>query len=130
VGCALLGCQKAADPKAIADAGAAYESATKLYLEKNYQGAATAFADAIAGGVLNIDSYCLASIRRAECLARLGDFPQAHQILEKLEEGAPNMADVHITRCFVYEKEGKSREAGEQFRLARKYDRAIQRIPD
>jgi len=124
------GCQKGTDPQAVSHASVSYEEATKLFQARKFEEAAAAYAAAMSGGVLNVDSYCDAATRRAECLARQGQFDQAHQLLQDMEKGAPNLADVHITRCFVFEKQGKASEANDQLRLARQYDPAIEKIAE
>ncbi len=124
------GCQKGTDPQAVSHASVSYEEATKLFQARKFEEAAAAYASAMRGGVLNVDSYCDAATRRAECLARLGQFDEAHQLLQDMEKGAPNLADVHITRCFVFEKQGNASQANDQLRLAHQYDSAIPRIAE
>jgi hypothetical protein len=50
-----------------------------------------------------------AYVRRAVCLAELGDMPAAHTALDELEQGAPNLDQVYAARSFVLGKEGRKK---------------------
>lgn len=126
----MVGCTKEMPPATIAGAESAYDEAEKLYSAKNYAAAAEKYAIALQSGGLHVDLYVTAQLHRAESLARTGNFDLAHSILIELEQGAPDMAAVHATRCFTFQKQGKQTEANEQFRIARQYNPAIQMIPD
>jgi tetratricopeptide (TPR) repeat protein len=122
------GCRQKVDPEVFASAQAAFDDAEKKYANREFQQAAAAYETAIAQGGLNVDLYCTAQIRRAESLVRLGQYDKATEILDLLEQGAPDLAPVHIVRCLLFEKQGKTQEAAAQYRQARQYDSQIQKL--
>ena len=122
-----IGCQKQAAPDVFANSQNSYAEAQTLIQNKEYEAAVELLTAAITGGGLDPEFFGQARLQRATCLARLGRYQEAYADLEIAAQGAaPDQ--VHLVRCFVYEKEGKKSEAADEFRKAKSFNRLLQRI--
>ena len=127
----LAGCggNQAADPEVFISAQTALKQGMEAYEAKDYQAAVTNLDTAVTGGGLLPDLYADALLKRAECNARLGNFPAAHEDLDKAARGA-DMAEVYRVRHFVFEKEGNSAESRKALTAGKKINSRLKPIVD
>lgn len=123
-----FGCRKQADPKVFATAEAAYNAAVDKMEKLDFSGAADDLTRAFEARGLNVDMYCDALVRRAQCFARLKRFDEALADVDRAAQGSPQMDEVHRTQAFVFKKQGKLAEAGAAMREARKLNASIKEI--
>lgn len=128
--CASWGCNRTIPPETIVGAQLKLTEGTEKFQAKAYADAEAAFSAAVASGSLPLDVQCEAMTRRAECLVRIGQPDAAFEILNKLEQGAPDMASVHVVKAFAYEKAGRSNQAAEELRKAKQYNPSVQKLTD
>jgi tetratricopeptide (TPR) repeat protein len=123
------GCKKAADPQVFVSAQDALEDGIEAYKDKDYQAAVESLNTALSGGGLLPDLYSEALLKRAECLARVGDSAAALADLDTAARGA-DMAEVHRVRSFVYAKQGNSTQSRAEMTAARRINPQIKAIAD
>jgi len=116
---AVAGCQRPEPPRA--EALARYEEAEAKFAAKDLAAAREAFAAAVMLGGLRPDLHAEAELRLAYCEASLGNHEAAIKLLDSLEEGAPNPAEVCAMRTLVLRKAGDTAGAVR----ARQWDPAV-----
>ena len=127
----VAGCSgnRSVDANVMADAQSAFDSALEEIDAGNVENAIEHLNVALAPGAgLPPDIYVEARIQRAICLARKEDFQAAHEDLDAASEGAGDMSSVHVARSFVYDKEGKNKEARSEMTAAKKLNRRAKAI--
>lgn len=122
-------CRQKPDPQTFVSAQTALAEGLKAHENKDYQAAVSSLDTALSGGGLMPDLYSQALLTRAECNARLGNFPPAHADLDKAARGA-EMSDVHRVRSFVYAKEGNTPSSRSELSAAKRINPRIQAIRD
>jgi len=130
VGGMLLGCgdktQKTAERREVA--GQAYDEALDAFQNRDFAGARELFTQAIEVDALHGDRIAPAHIMRAVSAAHEGDFAAAHDDLDRMEGGAPEMDQVHAARSFVFAQEGKANEARAAWNEARKFNPRVRQF--
>lgn len=117
------GCQKPEPPRA--EALAVYEAGEASFKARDLAGARAAFAEALALGGLRPDLHAEAALRLAYCEAHSGNHEAAITMLDSLEEGAPNPAEVCAMRALVLRKAGDAAKAEAAWVRARQWDPAV-----
>src|SRR5205823_4090826 len=97
----------------------AFMEAQEALHQKDYASALEQFDAAIQGGGLNADLLGEAMLRTAECHVELGNYEEAANVLDSLEDRAPEMDQFHLVRCKLYAKRGDSAKARTAFDAAR-----------
>jgi len=110
------------------EAAQAYIDGMAALESKDYATAQQQLTVAIDTGFLNIDRYVNASTKRAIAYAAQGDFDTALAELDELLKDAPNTDEIHAVRSFVFEKQGKDREAKAAWEAARKINRSVKKV--
>ncbi|XZE54152.1 hypothetical protein SH139x_000101 [Planctomycetaceae bacterium SH139] len=110
----------------IASAQEAYDAGLAAFQAERYAEAKEKFDQALTGGGLDADHFVSATLKRAICLADAGDFAAAEADLREAEQGATDMAQVHVTRGFIKAKQGDEAGASAEFREAKKLDPKIE----
>jgi tetratricopeptide (TPR) repeat protein len=127
---AVVGCgPKPMEADVIASAQAAYTKAMDAYQQKNYAEAGELFTTAISGGGVNADQYGEALLARAVCRAKLGDYEGALADVDTAAQGA-DPAQVHVTRSFIFAKQGRTSDANTELTAARRLNRSVRPIDD
>ena len=126
---ATAGCgPKALEEQVAADAASAWNEARDAFAEKDFERTAELLDLALSDGGLPPDIYAEALISRAICRARLERFDEALTDLAEAEMGPISLAQVHMTRSFVYKQQGKMEESREEASRAKKIDRRVKTI--
>ncbi len=122
----LVGCSGGkVDGVEIASAQQAYDAGLEAFQAERYAEAKESFDQALTGGGLDADHFVSATLKRAICLADAGDLAAAEADLQTAEQGATDMAQVHVTRGFIKAKQGDEAGANAEFREAEKLDPKI-----
>lgn len=103
----------------------AFQQAEDALEQDDFARAKELFDLAIAEGHLSIDAIGVAYAGRAVCLAELGQFEEAHDDLDKMEQ-APNQGEILAARSYVLEKQGKKAEARAAWAKAKRFNRLVQ----
>ena len=106
----------------------AFDDALQAVSSKDFVAAKTLLDQAIDSGKLYHDAISPAHINRAICSAMAGDFESAHADLDKMERGAPNLDEIFAARSFVFQKQGKTREAKAAWAKARRVNRYVRKF--
>ena len=122
----VAGCRPPEPPRA--DSLARYEEGNTRLAAKDVAGAREAFAAAVELGGLRADLHTTAKLRLAYCEACLGNTEAAGQLLDSLEEGAPDLGDVFAMRAFVCRKAGDAAKAEAAWAEAQRWNPAV-RMP-
>lgn len=109
----------------VEDSQASLDEATKAMEAGDFTAAEEALSSAIEKGGLGPDRYGDALALRAVCRGHLGQFETAHADLDMAEQIAPNLDVVLAARSFVFSKEGKTRDAQDAMKKARKINRDV-----
>lgn len=126
-GVTLAGCSGGkVDGVEIASAQEAYDAGLEAFKAERYAEAKEHFDQALTGGGLDADHFVSATLKRAICLADAGDLAAAEADLQTAEQGATDMAQVHVTRGFIKAKQGDEAGASAEFREAKKLDPKIE----
>ena len=120
------GCRPPEPPRA--DSVARYEEGNTQLAAKNVAAARDAFAEAVTRGGLRTDQHTTAKLRLAFCEACLGNTEAAGQLLDSLEEGAPDLGNVYAMRAFVFRKAGDAAKAEAAWAKAQQWNPAV-RMP-
>jgi tetratricopeptide (TPR) repeat protein len=120
---AVAGCDNPEPPRA--ESLARYEEAESKFAAKDLLSARDAFAEAVSLGGLRPDLHAEAALRLAYCEACLGNGAAAIKLLDSLEEGAPNPAEVCAMRTLVLRKAGDIAGADAAWARARQWDPAV-----
>lgn len=126
--CTLQGCSRQRDPAILASAEQNLDAAKEAMDRQDYAAALELLNQSVSAGGLFVDLLSDAHLRRAECLARLGQYDDALQILTEQAAGTPHLARLSAIRSFVYQKKGNTVEAGKAWREALKFDPTIQKL--
>ena len=125
------GCGKAQIPaREVRGAEDAYAEAQEALKQKDYATALDQFEAAIQGGGLNPDLLSEALLRKAECHVELGNYDEAAELLDSLEDQAPELDQVHLVRCKLYAKQGDSAKARAAFDAARAINPKVEPPPN
>jgi tetratricopeptide (TPR) repeat protein len=124
--CLLAGCGSSEVIETRENAYAAVAAGDQAFQSRDYATAAERYAVAVNGGGLNPDAYASAAVKLAVSYGALKKFDEAHAMLDKLEQGAPNLDEIHAARSFVLKKQGKAAEARAAFAKARRINPRIQ----
>jgi tetratricopeptide (TPR) repeat protein len=108
------------------NAYAAAAQADQAFQSRDYATAAERYAVAVNGGGLNPDAYASAAVKLAVSYGALKKFDEAHAMLDKLEQGAPNLDEINAARSFVFKKQGKAAEARAAFAKAKRFNPRVQ----
>lgn len=101
---------------------ARYEEAEAKFAAKDLASARDGFAEAVALGGLRPDLHAEAALRLAYCEASLGNREASEKLLDSLEEGAPNPAEVCAMRALLLRKAGDTAGADAAWARARQWD--------
>ena len=124
-----LGCgPKPLSEKVAADAASAWNEARETFAEGDYERTAELLDLALSDGGLPPDIYAEALIGRAICRAHLERFEDALADLAEAEMGPISLAQVHMTRSFVYKQQGKKDESRAEAAKAKSIDRRVKPI--
>ena len=113
-----------------ADSSAAWANAIEAFDAKDFAACSDHLDAALAGGGLPPDVCAEAQLKRAVCRARLDRFDEALADLAEVEQGPVNLAVVHMTRSYVYKKQGKAAESKAEAATAKKIDRRVKALKD
>ena len=100
-----------------------YNEAVAALQSQDFQTAVDKFSRALETGYLNADRYVDASVQRAIGLAGLGDFDAAHAALDELEKDAQVIEVSYAARGFIFEKQGRKKQAAAAWKKARRSNR-------
>lgn len=128
--CSLLGLTGCGGPvvdgETIASAQQSYDDAAAAFDEENYAQARTSFDQALDNSAgLNPDIYVDALLKRSICLSVSGEFEAAAADISEAEQGATDMAQVHLARGVMFGKQGDDAKAKSEFASAKKLDSKI-----
>jgi len=107
-----------------------YSDGAEAFANRNYVAAEDNLAAAYESGGLNLDMLCDAGVKLAVCRSASGRFDEAHQLLDSLEHGAPNMDEVYAARSYILRKQGKRTEALAAWNDARQLNRGVPEFRD
>lgn len=122
----VAGCRPPEPPRA--DSLARYEEGNTLLAAKDVAGAREAFAAAVELGGLRADLHTTATLQLAYCEACLGNTEAAGQLLDSLEEGAPDLGALYAMRAFVFRKAGDAAKADAAWAEAQRWNPSV-RMP-
>lgn len=106
----------------------AYDNALQSMAAKDYAAAKEQLETAIKHGRLQLDVKATAYTKLAACQAATGDISAAHATLDDLQQQAPNMDEVFAARSFVFQQEGKTKQAKAAWAKARRMNRYVEKI--
>jgi len=124
------GCAKQQDAAQIREAESAYLRALATEQSGDHAAARELYRQASQRGGLQVDEFVECQIRLSLCEARLGDFGTAHQLLDSLAEGAPDMGRIHAARAFVFRRQQRPGEASAEEQRARQINPKIALIKE
>ena len=121
---ATSGCGAAAvEGETIASAQQSYDSASEAFAAGDYATARTALDQALANASgLNPDILVDALLKRSICLSVAGELDAAAADIAQAEQGATDMAQVHVARGVLLSKQGDEAGAKSEFASAKKAD--------
>lgn len=131
IGSCVLGCggssQSREDIRKTAQES--FNAAETSFEGKDYTAAEKEYTVALGGG-LNIDYLDKAAVKRAICRAEMGDIDQATADLNEWEQKALQLDLVYAAQSYVFEKQGKSKEAREAWNKAKRINKNVQKLGD
>jgi len=128
VGAALVGCN-AAEKKKLSreEAGQAFTDGTAALESRDFTTAVEKLTLALEGGWLGYTT-ANAYLQRAIANAALGNYDAALADLDVAEQGEGETAETLVARTYVFEKQGKQREAKQAWSKARQWGRRVKKI--
>ena len=129
-GAPILGCDSPAKQAQSRETAAqSYQAGISALESRDYNGAVEHLTAALESGWLGY-STTAAYTKRAIAQAALGNYDEAHSDLDKAEEGEGASAETFVARTYVFEKQGKQKEAKAVWNQARKLNRRVKKIED
>lgn len=121
---ATSGCGPGAvEGETIATAQQSYDSANAAFAAGDYATARTSLDQALTNASgLNPDLYVDALLMRSICLSVAGELDAAAADITEAEQGATEMAKVHVARGVLLSKQGDAAGAKAEFASAKKAD--------
>ncbi len=128
LGAALVGCN-AEEKRQLSreEAGQAYTDGIAALESRDFTTAVEKLTLALEGGWLGYTT-AIAYIQRAIANAALGNYDAALADLDVAEQGDGETAETLVARTYVFEKQGKQREAKQAWSKARRWDRRVKKI--
>lgn len=124
------GCVQQQDAAQIREAESAYLRALETERTGDHAAARELYRQASQRGGLQVDEFVECQVRLALCEARLGEFANAHRLLDSLAEGAPDMGRIHAARAFVFRRQQRLGEASGEEQRARQINPKISLIKE
>ena len=129
-GAPILGCDSTAKhAQSRETASESYQTGISAFESRDYNGAVEHLTAALESGWLGYTTVS-AYTERAIAQAALGNYDEAHSDLDKAEEGEGASLDTYVARTYVFEKQGKQKEAKAAWNQARRLNRRVKRIKD
>jgi len=130
LGTAIVGCgSPARQAQSRQTAAASYAEGVTALESRDYSGAVEHLSAALESGWLGY-STIPAYAKRAIANAALGNYDAAHADLDTASQGEGDTAEIHVVRTYVFEKQGKAKEAKAAWYEAKKLDRRAKKIKD
>lgn len=128
LGAFLVGCNAKEKQKlSRQQSGQAYTDGIAALESRDFTTAVEKLSLALEGGWLGY-STANAYIHRSIANAALGNYDAAIADLDMAERGEGETAETLVARTYIFEKQGKDREAKQAWSRARKWDRRVKKI--